>query len=126
MTYRWDSDFVGPYGYIKPVDKVQLHPSADQMKNYLSRLDPKINYAKGKTKMAAWFVSNCVSHSKRKELVKLLQNYVDVDIYGDCGTKKCPRKQEEDCRKMAATKYKFYLSFENSLCLDYVTEKYSI
>lgn len=115
---------VGPYGFIKPVGNAPLHPNEEQMKRYLSKLDPAVNYAQGKTKMAAWFVSNCFSHSKRDEMVQKLKKYVDVDIYGDCGTKKCPRTDEEECRKMAATKYKFYLSFENSLCLDYVTEKY--
>lgn len=123
MTYRWDSDMVSPYGYIAPNGSVPLHPSADQMIHYLSTRNPTINYAQGKMKMAAWFVSNCASHSRRMEMVRELKNYIDVDVYGDCGTKVCPRKHEEDCRLMAAQKYKFYLSFENSLCLDYVTEK---
>ena len=57
-------------------------------------------------------------------MVKELQKYIDVDIYGACGTKVCSYKNEEDCRQMAAKNYKFYLSLENSLCLDYVTEKY--
>ena len=72
-----------------------------------------------------WFVSNCKSqYSRRIEMVKELQKYIDVDIYGACGTKVCSYKNEEDCRQMAAKNYKFYLSLENSLCLDYVTEKY--
>jgi alpha-1,3-fucosyltransferase len=122
MTYRWDSDLVSPYGYIKPTGNVPLHPSHEQMKDYLTSRSV-VNYAEGKTKMAAWFVSNCASKSRRMELVKELQKYIDVDVYGDCGTMKCPRKREEDCRQMAANKYKFYLSLENSICQDYVTEK---
>ena len=115
---------VSPYGYIAPIGNVPLHPSSSQMMQYLVGRDATINYAEGKTKMAAWFVSNCASHSRRMEMVKELQKYIDVEVYGDCGTKVCPRKHEEDCRQMAANKYKFYLSLENSLCLDYVTEKY--
>lgn len=124
MTYRWDSDIVNPYGHITPTGNVPLHPSADQMKHYLASQDKTVNYAEGKTKMAAWFVSNCASHSGRMEMVNTLKKYIDVDVYGECGTMVCPRKREDECRKMAATKYKFYLSLENSLCLDYVTEKY--
>jgi hypothetical protein len=55
--------------------------------------------------------------------VKQLKKYIDVDVYGNCGTLSCPRSEEEDCRVMAAKKYKFYLSLENSLCKDYITEK---
>lgn len=123
MTYRWDSDMVAPYGYVKPLGDVPLHPSSEQMKEHLANVDTTVNYANGKTKMAAWFVSNCASHSKRNEMVRELKKYVDVDVYGDCGTKKCPRNKEDECRKMVSRKYKFYLSLENSLCLDYVTEK---
>lgn len=78
MTYRWDSDVVMPHGYIKPIGHVPLHPSDDQMKLYLFNSTGSVNYAKGKTKMAAWLVSNCKTVGGRKELVKELQKYVDV------------------------------------------------
>ncbi len=119
MTYRWDSDIVRPYGYIKPIGNVPLHPSENQMERNLS----EVNYADGKTKMVTWFVSNCNSKSNRNEMVKELQKHINVDVYGDCGTMTCSRKIEGDCREMAAKNYKFYLSLENSLCQDYVTEK---
>jgi len=146
MTYRWDSDIVTSYGWIEPNGNgsAPLHPNPEEMERYLDEPSP-VNYAEGKTKMAAWFVSNCNSQSGRQDLVKhlkkylklhlliiltriasmsiLMNRYIDVDVFGNCGSMQCSRDNEEDCRKMAAKKYKFYMSLENSLCLDYITEK---
>ena len=36
----------------------------------------------------------------------------------------CSKSDEAGCMKMLETKYKFYLSFENSFCDDYVSEKF--
>lgn len=92
--------------------------------NFKKILDNKLySIITNKTKTAAWFVSHCNSHSKRDDLTRKLQKYIDVDVYGRCGLKKCSRNEKDKCDKMLNSTYKFYFSFENSLCIDYVTEK---
>jgi alpha-1,3-fucosyltransferase len=74
---------------------------------------------KAKTKPAAIVVSNCKAPSNRKVLVKKLQEYIGIDVFGKCGDYVCVEPCDENNKKT----YKFYLSFENSLYADYVTEK---
>ena len=39
----------------------------------------------------AWLVSNCGTHSERENFVEQLQNFVKVDVYGECGPLKVDR-----------------------------------
>ncbi|XP_063417321.1 4-galactosyl-N-acetylglucosaminide 3-alpha-L-fucosyltransferase 9-like [Mytilus trossulus] len=107
MTYRRDSEGFSPYGFLRK----QLHKP---VKNYNAIF-------MNKTKSIAWVVSNCRSPSKRHAYVKELSKYIDVDIYGGCG-KPC-LFEGEDCKIHLSKSYRFYLSFENSLCKDYMSEK---
>lgn len=81
-----------------------------------------------KTKLVAWFASHCVTQSKRELYVKEMQAYVSVDVYGLCGPNRCDWEStgvsSSHCLEMLHKNYKFYLSFENSFCNDYVTEKF--
>ena len=77
----------------------------------------------GKNKTAAWFVSNCRADNKREEYVDQLKQFIDIDIYGTCGTLQCQRDPMNYCYTIIASNYWFYLAFENSNCEDYVTEK---
>ena len=57
-------------------------------------------------------------------LFQELKKHMPLDIYGDCfGGQKCSRDGEQCCKDME-TNYKFYLSFENSVCNEYITEKF--
>lgn len=57
-------------------------------------------------------------------LVAQMKRYLTIDVYGHCGTLQCPRDEHVKCLNMLSNEYKFYLAFENSLCQDYVTEKF--
>lgn len=78
MTFRSDSDIRWPYGMMVP--ETTKIPANDTMVT---------NYAQGKTKLIAWFVSNCHSDSMREKYVENLKKYVDVDVYGKCGDHSC-------------------------------------
>jgi len=47
-----------------------------------------------------------------------------MDVYGGCGTMTCLRSDFDRCRQLLNDDYKFYLSFENSNCDYYITEKF--
>ena len=93
MTYRWDSDIVLPYGWFHPETKMSDDAFANEW----------MNHARGKTKLIAWFVSNCLAISGRSEYVKRLQKFVTVDIYGKCGTFNCSSETawwDTGCKEM--------------------------
>ena len=86
--------------------------------------DELLHAVKNKTKMVAWVVSNCKNPaSSRDRYAAELRKYVDVDIYGKCGIPCNDTWLGMDCFHMIEKQYKFYLAFENSFCVDYVTEK---
>lgn len=116
MTYRRDSDIYAPYGSIV---KRQSPLRLDLLK-----------LIENKTKPIAWMVSNCHTPGGREILVSKLQKYFSVDVYGSCGSQTCQKDVSEltydpsSCGHIIEQNYKFYLAFENSLCKDYVTEKF--
>ena len=61
----------------------------------------------------------------RLDYARELSKHIGVDIYGSCGSKRCPRTSQH-CFDMLNKDYKFYLSFENSNCKDYITEKFFV
>lgn len=107
-----DSDIFHPYGY-------HYKKTGDDGDNYETEIVEKTNFI-------AWCVSNCKVQF-RNDYVRLMQKYLTVDVYGTCsrmfGTKAVCQRDSSRCNRFLAT-YKFYLAFENSICNDYVTEKY--
>ena len=115
MTYRRDSDVIAPYGLYKSLIQGQDPESVSKRVKVLP-----------KTKQVAWVSSHCITPSKREDYVSELGKYIKVDVFGKCGDKICSgdRINNGDCRRLLEKDYKFYLSFENSECVDYVTEKF--
>lgn len=113
-TYRHDSTIVAPYE--------KWHAFMGENNQTVSAKTK--NYAAGKNKMAAIFVSNCETSNNRMRYVRELQQYMTVDVYGACGHHQCDRSSELECFEMLKKDYKFYLAFENSNCRDYITEKF--
>ena len=114
-TYRLDTDFPRTLTGMVWKENPNFNVSED--------------FHASKVGFAAALISNCGGSSKRLEYIKELQKYVQVDVYGACGTKKCPDAhrngtKQKDCRAILADQYKFFLSFENSLCRDYISEKF--
>ncbi len=57
----------------------------------------------------------------RRNYINELSKFMSVQIYGLIG-KRCPGNQ--NCREFISNKYMFFLAFENSVCRDYITEKF--
>ncbi|KAH9513703.1 hypothetical protein Btru_041864 [Bulinus truncatus] len=116
MTYNLDSDILSLYGQLKVISRP-------------SDVDYDAIYTT-KTVFAAWFVSHCHTSSLREVYVKRMQKVIDVHIFGTCGTYNCSsdlnrhRDDKSICLPLLTSRYFFYLAFENSICEDYVTEKF--
>lgn len=106
MTYRRDSDIHLPYGIIKP-----------KVTRYKQITRTEFNK---KTKTIIYLVNNCKSIAPRiQELLRSIEQYIRIDKVESCGAK-CNDK----CFKFIESKYKFYLAFEDSMCVDFVKEVY--
>ena len=114
MTYRRDSDILLLYGDFEKINHENMSFPSEE-------IESETHIAKSKA-LVAGMISECDRSSGRDVYIRELQKYIPVDLYGKCGTLYCSKS--ENCYKLLASKYKFWLSFENSLCVDYVTEKF--
>ncbi|XP_059167229.1 uncharacterized protein LOC131949380 [Physella acuta] len=113
VTHRSDADLHYPYGRL-----LYSPLSADQKPDYYE-------LARKKKRTIVWMVSHCSTQSKRELYVREMQKYVNITIIGRCGglDPNCPRKDTGPCIHDIFKDYLFYLSFENSICHEYMTEK---
>lgn len=110
VTYRSDSDVV-------------LTPKYQKIESNGSLSRPAEHGFANKTRLVAWFVSNCQTDSKREDFAQQLRKTVTIDIFGSCGPFTCHPKMSHKCYQTIEREYFFYLSLENAICKDYVTEK---
>ena len=103
ITYKSDSDIDSLHAHIVP-----------------GEFPDEYNTGTRTGGIAVAVISHCLK--QRMNYITELQKYMQVHVYGHCGTYKCP--SGEACFDMLKGKYKFYLSFENCVCKDYVTEKF--
>ena len=108
MYYRSDSTVFAPYARIRR--KIR-HETID---NFFDM--------KTKTRGVVLTNSNCYDDIQRYKLFDQLKHHLSFDFYGACGDLECIRG-DINCH-MKLLSYKFSIQFENSHCMDYVSEKY--
>lgn len=100
VTYRLDSDFFektfGGFGF-EPKENVKQKDLA----NYCG-----INIT-SKSKIAAWFLSNCKTSINREVYVRELQKHILIDVFSKCldNHKSCPRNTQAECDKILQRDY---------------------
>ncbi|XP_063609079.1 alpha-(1,3)-fucosyltransferase C-like [Penaeus indicus] len=119
MTYHRDSDVIMPFGRVLP--RLPQHRQ-ERERDYWSE--------KNASRLAVWITSHCETPSRREEYVASLRRVVGVDVYGACGNLTNGTRDtiaympKEVSSSRLGNSYMFYLAFENSVCEDYVTEKF--
>jgi len=110
-TYKLNSHFSNPY-------ESNANMRWERNINY----DSTIDFFSKKKYLVSAVISNCANGKHRIDYINEMKNFIQIDVYGKCGRKKCPLN--EDCKAFISKEYKFYLAFENSVCTDYITEKF--
>lgn len=101
-NYRLDSSIPVPYGYLEP----------------LTSVDESFKLP-AKDKLVCWIVSNWNARYKRVEYYNELKKHIEINAYGNAFAKGVSDKEYSKI----VSSCKFYLSFENSIFKDYITEK---
>jgi alpha-1,3-fucosyltransferase len=131
--FRNWQDVLFDLDYIKEFRLAKLHEIPDPTTTIRDLSVKQIAQDVQQRSFIAWYVSHCETYSRRENYVKEMLKYVDIDIYGKCGDSHFPKHAQKDpckshkdsqCQRKLFNKYKFYLSFENCLCNDYISEKF--
>jgi hypothetical protein len=108
MTYQQDSDVSCSYLSIVEIDSLQKPPAA-----------------KTADVPTVAVISSRAEQSGRTEMLEALMREMPIDSYGKLFCNRSGRIAQGRTGKLAViSRYKFTLAFENSICRDYVTEKF--
>ena len=111
ITYQADADIWVPYlsGYVDL---------------FLKGLNQNLLDKPPENKIAA-FISSDTNKSRRKEYIEELGKHIEVHHYGKFNRNRTLQEDLGGRTKLETyARYKFCLAFENSVCDDYVTEKF--
>jgi len=106
--------------------EISYRKKADIWAPYLRQQLPLLQKTalKPKTGFCAAFISSPFNHSKRLQVLWELMRYIRVDSYGSVfQTHKLTEDRGCTTKQEIITQYKFTIAFENSIGVDYVTEK---
>jgi hypothetical protein len=107
--------------------EMSYRKKADIWVPYLRHQLPLVRKAinKPQTKFCAAFISSHYNQSKRLQVLSELMRYIRVDSYGSIfQTHKVPVDNGYKTKLDIIAQYKFTIAFENSIGVDYVTEKF--
>jgi hypothetical protein len=99
MGYFWDAEVFSTYAWAIADHATEFVPLADRRAGLL------------------WVASNCIPW--RTMAVRQLMTHVSVDSFGQC-----LKNQDREVQTDDWPRYLFHLAWENSLCEDYITEKF--
>ncbi|CAI4226822.1 unnamed protein product [Auanema sp. JU1783] len=112
MTYHRRANYWERYFTMDPIESSEdPHWTDSEVDEAISR----------KTHGSFFLASHCNAGSKRDQIVRQLNQYHEVSIFGKCdGASPC----DFDCEQEVVDTTHFYLALENSVCTDYITEKF--
>ncbi|XP_032523049.2 alpha-(1,3)-fucosyltransferase C-like [Danaus plexippus] len=126
-TYRYDSTISYHFITVFNYQYIELG-NRFLWETYMKPIDKTLkSQFITKSKAAVIFLDKCKSRSKREDVIDKLKGYLSkynltIDIFGPCSDKKCKRKNMKPCLWRLKKTYYFYLAFEDSISLDYITD----
>ena len=131
------SEAVALFNHTATCSRFSSYPlttlSLNSLKNLMAPVKMSSHLkSKGEYGLVMYLQSSCDTPSDRDSYVSELMNYIVVDSYGSClHNKDLPKHLRDPTEENInsadiielMSKYKFVLTFENSICEDYITEK---
>uniref|UniRef100_A0A914H7S0 Fucosyltransferase n=1 Tax=Globodera rostochiensis TaxID=31243 RepID=A0A914H7S0_GLORO len=113
ISYHTDSTIYLPYDQLS---EITLQTPREQIWSD-REIQMQINK---KQRLALQIVSHCDAPSRRDVITEQLHNLMELDVFGECNSKSC----DDACYQRELESHFFYLAFENTVCPQYVTEKF--